>query len=161
METLKRLFSIHGRMNRWKSFVWMVACSVLSGVISTIIELLSLPLPFSFPLNAPSMTAYVVLSGIVAVIGLIFSLTVVVRRLHDLGYSGWWAAAVYIITPLLILVLREIGAILSMVMLLAYCLILLFKRGTIGPNEYGPDPLAGEDEPVPVPEDPVHEEDKM
>ena len=92
---------------------------------------------------------------------LIFSLTVVVRRLHDLGYSGWWAAAVYIITPLLILVLREIGAILSMVMLLAYCLILLFKRGTIGPNEYGPDPLAGEDEPVPVPEDPGHEEDKM
>lgn len=64
-------------------------------------------------------------------------------------------------SPLLILVLREIGAILSMVMLLAYCLILLFKRGTIGPNEYGPDPLAGEDEPVPVPEDPVHEEDKM
>lgn len=88
METLKRLFSIHGRMNRWKSFVWMVACSVLSGVISTIIELLFLPLPFSFPLNAPSMTAYVVLSGIVAVIGLIFSLTVVVRKAPRSGVFG-------------------------------------------------------------------------
>lgn len=47
-----------------------------------------------------------------------------IRRLHDIDYSGWW----------ILLVLTGIGAI---VLLVFACL-----EGTIGPNRFGPDPLA-------------------
>lgn len=59
------------------------------------------------------------------------SIAVGVRRLHDLDKSGWWYLLVLI--PL-------IGT-----------LILIFfyvQRGTEGPNQYGPDPLAGAPQPV-------------
>jgi uncharacterized membrane protein YhaH (DUF805 family) len=51
-------------------------------------------------------------------------LAVSVRRLHDIGRTGWW----------LLITLTGIGLIL---LLIWFCL-----RGTTGPNRYGPDPLA-------------------
>lgn len=55
------------------------------------------------------------------------NLSVMVRRLHDTGRSGWWYWIVLI--PL-------VGAIL---------LIVWFAtKGTTGSNEYGEDPLGGE-----------------
>ena len=66
------------------------------------------------------------------VIGVIFSLVtflpvwaVEVRRLHDIGKSGWW---------LLLILIPLIGAIIL--------LIWLIRKGTEGDNAYGPDPLA-------------------
>ncbi len=65
-------------------------------------------------------------------IDLIFSLAVLVpsiavgvRRLHDLGRSGWW---------LLIILIPLIGF-----LILLYFFV---QKGTDGPNEHGPDPLA-------------------
>jgi uncharacterized membrane protein YhaH (DUF805 family) len=54
------------------------------------------------------------------------SISVLVRRLHDTGRSGWWywIALVPLVGPILLL-------------------IWLCTRGTFGGNEYGPDPLAG------------------
>jgi uncharacterized membrane protein YhaH (DUF805 family) len=51
-------------------------------------------------------------------------LAVSVRRLHDLDRTGWW----------ILLVFTLIGII---VLLAWYCM-----RGTVGPNRFGPDPLA-------------------
>lgn len=51
---------------------------------------------------------------------------VAARRYHDVGRSGWWA---------LTFLLPLVGVILA--------LIWLTKRGTIGPNQYGDDPLGG------------------
>lgn len=50
------------------------------------------------------------------------SLAVSVRRLHDIGRSGWW----------LLIALIPFGGI---VLLVFHCI-----EGTPGPNEYGPDP---------------------
>lgn len=65
-------------------------------------------------------------------IGSVFSLVVFlptwaveVRRLHDIGKSGWW---------LLLGLIPLIGAIILLVWLIG--------KGTDGDNEYGPDPLA-------------------
>lgn len=55
------------------------------------------------------------------------SLAVAVRRLHDLGWSGWWFLALAI--PFV-----------AFVMLIAFMM-----RGNVGPNKYGPDPLASGD----------------
>ena len=48
-----------------------------------------------------------------------------VRRLHDIGKSGWW---------LLLWLIPLIGAIIL--------LIWMIRKGTDGDNQYGPDPLA-------------------
>ena len=40
-----------------------------------------------------------------------------VRRCHDMNHSGWW------------------------VLIPFYTIYLLFPRGTVGPNNYGPDPM--------------------
>lgn len=67
----------------------------------------------------------------ISVLGALFSLAIIipsiavgVRRLHDLGKSGWWY---------LIILIPILGA-----------LVLLFffvQKGTDGANEYGVDPL--------------------
>jgi uncharacterized membrane protein YhaH (DUF805 family) len=51
-------------------------------------------------------------------------LAVSIRRLHDLGKSGWF---------FLLILIPLIGAV---ILLIWFCM-----RGTIGPNNYGPDPL--------------------
>lgn len=52
------------------------------------------------------------------------SLSITVRRLHDINYSGWWY---------LLVVVPVVG-------FLVY-LVLLFWRGTKGANRFGQDPL--------------------
>lgn len=54
------------------------------------------------------------------------SISVAVRRMHDLNKSGWWVLIIFI--PL-------IGF-----LLMLYWFV---QRGTEGANDYGPDPLAG------------------
>jgi uncharacterized membrane protein YhaH (DUF805 family) len=54
---------------------------------------------------------------------LIPGLAVFVRRMHDVNKSGWY---------LFIALIPLIGAI--------WLLVLLIKEGTIGENQYGPDP---------------------
>jgi len=99
------------------------------------------------------------------------SLGALVRRLHDTNRSGWWVAAYYLFaivlgvlsgiaglrlfamgenpslstseTPLAFVFAVALVGVLLFVMaivLLVWC----FQRGTIGPNKYGPDPLADE-----------------
>lgn len=64
--------------------------------------------------------------SIIVLLGLIIpGIAVSVRRMHDLGKSGWW---------IFIALIPLIG-----IILLIYWFV---SRGTEGPNEYGPDPLA-------------------
>ena len=70
--------------------------------------------------------------ALASLIGLVFAipgLAVTVRRLHDLGYSGLWYLAQLI---------PVVGGIISIIMLIGF-----MKRGNIGDNKFGPDPLAG------------------
>jgi len=55
------------------------------------------------------------------------SLAMQVKRWHDRNKSGWW---------ILITLVPLIGPIWSLIEV-------GFLRGTVGPNRYGPDPLAG------------------
>jgi uncharacterized membrane protein YhaH (DUF805 family) len=56
------------------------------------------------------------------------SLAVSFRRLHDLDRSAWWILLAFI--PI-------VGVI---ILIIWYC-----SRGTVGPNRFGPDPLAAVD----------------
>ena len=103
-----------GRAAR-SEYWWFALFSFVASLILTVIDimlfgnesLMSIDLIFSLAILVPSIA-------------------VGVRRLHDLGRSGWW---------LLIILIPLIGI-----------LILLFffvQKGTDGPNEHGADPLAG------------------
>ena len=60
-----------------------------------------------------------------------------VRRLHDLGLSGWWMppAMAFCVT------VDQLSPGVSSLMMLLVCVWLGFFRGTKGPNSYGPDPV--------------------
>jgi uncharacterized membrane protein YhaH (DUF805 family) len=64
-----------------------------------------------------------VMSGLYSLAILVPSVAVLVRRLHDLGYSGWWG---------FVSVIPYIGSLLL--------LVVTARIGNIGPNHYGPDP---------------------
>jgi uncharacterized membrane protein YhaH (DUF805 family) len=64
-------------------------------------------------------------TGLFGLAVLLPGIAVSVRRLHDLDRSGWW---------LFLGVIPLIGAI---VLIVWFC-----SRGTVGPNRFGPDPLA-------------------
>ena len=59
------------------------------------------------------------------------ALMVNIRRLHDLGYSGWVIPAVYVIS-----LMPLIGVLISLI----YTLVLIIAPGASGSNRYGPVP---------------------
>jgi uncharacterized membrane protein YhaH (DUF805 family) len=73
------------------------------------------------------------LASLVSLAGLVVSSFITVKRFHDLNRPGWhyWL----LLIPFYNLYLA---------------IILLFKKGTAGPNTYGPDPL-GSQSPAPAP----------
>ena len=99
-----------GRLNRKPYIIRSIILSLVVGVICGIL----------YMIPVVKYLAYVVYLG-----GLYCSVSLGVRRLHDLGRPGWWFIGLFI--PLA-------G--------LALAIYMLFFRGTEGPNEYGNDPLA-------------------
>lgn len=92
--------------------------------------------------------------GIVFLLTLWPSLVGMVKRLHDLGHSGWYFVVLYgglfiggavlaVAVPALgqtaLFLLIPIG--LLCLAMLWYSLKMMFFRGTYGTNGYGPDPL--------------------
>jgi uncharacterized membrane protein YhaH (DUF805 family) len=86
---------------------------LISFVISIILSLIDLAIGYRID----------IIGTLYSIIVLIPGLAVSVRRLHDVGKSGWYY---------LLVLLPVIGWI--------WLLILFFTEGDNGPNEYGPDP---------------------
>ena len=76
-------------------------------------------------LNALGPVAWIVIL-VFGVVATWISIAVAVKRYHDRNKSGWWVLIVFV--PI-------IGG-------LWYLIECGFLRGTPGPNNYGPDPLA-------------------
>ncbi|WP_295352768.1 DUF805 domain-containing protein [uncultured Succinivibrio sp.] len=70
---------------------------------------------------------------IIALVGLLVpSIAVTVRRMHDLNVSGWW-----LILFLVLSLIPLINNLLVIGYIICFCL-----KGTSGPNKFGEDPLA-------------------
>ena len=67
--------------------------------------------------------------------------TVSVRRFHDMDLSGWWFMALFVFTlPVEFDAENETYLYLSMIASIVPTLMCL-RKGTDGPNRFGPDPL--------------------
>lgn len=101
-------------------FLVLIAATVLDSILGT-----------SFKVTDPNSGQQISLGYgwlylLTALAFMLPNIAVMVRRLHDTGRSGWWYWIALV--PL-------IGAIM---LLIWFC-----SRGTVGSNEYGPDPLGG------------------
>jgi len=107
-----------------------------------------------------------IVGGIATLVMFLPNLAVFVRRLHDTGRSGWWAlSGWWVLLPfvsrrLLFNVIAfwlilpafggglspwQLGIYFSVLVVLVISIVPLVwvcARGTLGPNRYGPDPLA-------------------
>ena len=103
------------RSEFWFWFLFSVLASIVAGLID-----------YALFGGGALWRALSPISGLVSLALFLPGLAVSVRRLHDTGRSGWW---------ILLVLIPIIGAI---VLLIWFC-----KRGTPGPNQFGPAQLAG------------------
>jgi len=115
MDVLLDLFSFQGRVNRQR-YIWHIILDDLF-IFSVFIALVMI--------GGVVGPGWIVMPLIGVLAGaLIAAMAVTVKRLHDLGRSGWhWLG---FMVPIYNLYLT---------------FVLLFKEGTRGPNQFGPDPL--------------------
>jgi uncharacterized membrane protein YhaH (DUF805 family) len=92
--------------------------------------------------------------GLIAIL-LIVNLTMIVRRLHDRNRSGWWLLPIlalditgHVMEAIVDSVSRTypvmvLFAVIALLGVHLWILIeLLIRRGTPGPNRFGPDPVS-------------------
>jgi uncharacterized membrane protein YhaH (DUF805 family) len=120
------LFGFQGSTNRAK--FWLVALAIV------VIEIILLAIfGASAAMSADPQQALADIGPVTAIVLLIFALAAIwisiavgIKRFHDRNKSGVWILIIFV--PL-------IGH-------LWYLIECGFLRGTPGPNDYGPDPLA-------------------
>lgn len=112
--------NFNGRARRseyWYFLLMNMICAITAMIIDNVIGIKIEPLPYG----------YIYLAYVLAVF--FPGLAVAVRRLHDIGKSGWY---------LLISFIPVIGAI--------WLIVLFCKEGDPGANDYGSDPKTSFDE---------------
>ena len=121
----KKYVQFHGRAPRHEFWWWTLAL-IIANFIAVFIDmsLLNSNVQIVAEPGRVEMSDEGPLAAILSLATLLPSISVAVRRLHDVGKSGWWLLVMFV--PLL-------GAL--------YLIFLYVQRGTEGRNIYGPDPL--------------------
>jgi len=122
LKCLKQYIDFWGRARRkeyWMFTLWNIVITMFLAALAAI----------GTEIGSDSSVSYIpmVLYLLYGLFILIPSFTVSVRRLHDIGKSGWW---------ILIGLIPVIG---SIILLVWYC-----TEGQRCENEWGPDPKEGE-----------------
>lgn len=135
MNLEEKYFSTEGRLNRKPFIYYIIFLIVISLAFIGIITLLGLASALSIAILGENVNDLNVLSQIEVIPILVASLILIIlflplnflmiRRLHDLNFSGWW-----IIFPIVF----PFGYFI-------FILYLILAKGTNGPNKYGENPL--------------------
>jgi uncharacterized membrane protein YhaH (DUF805 family) len=129
-------FGFRGRINRAK--YWLV--TVVNMLILVALILIAI---------AANSWAIGILAFRVFIPLFISALAIGMKRLHDRDKSAWWLIVFYLLPSLLSSAGRgfEDGGVILSLGSLAFSVWGLVDlgclRGTVGPNQYGPDPLEG------------------
>ena len=136
-------FKFDGRVNRAR--FWIAA--LVFAVINVVLAILGYVMDQSVVFQA--------LNSMLGIVILISSIAVGVKRLHDRNKSGWYLLLFYLVPSMLVVIGVLIGAFMEDSAIIATVLGLLAfaigvwafvemgcLRGTVGVNQYGPDPVA-------------------
>lgn len=115
LAVLKKYFDFNGRARRKEFWMFFLFNAIISIVLSVLTNITGKTV-------GPLFTG---LSALYSLAILLPTIGVTVRRLHDIGKSGWWALLYFFVC---------IGQI--------WLIVLLAKEGDRGDNQYGPDPKA-------------------
>jgi len=122
-----------GRARR-SEYGWFYLFVFVAGVVAYLID-------YAFGFNSyTGLPNAQIVSGLVGLALIAPMVSVMSRRLHDIGQNGWLAAAP-IGLSVVAGVLGPFGAVLSLIALAAM-VALAFIPGQPGENQYGPDPKA-------------------
>lgn len=136
MNLFQLLFSFSGRINRAKYWlalvIYVAAMLIIAGIV----------------ISAGMAMMFFIVAIIVYIPAVISCIAVGIKRLHDRDKSGWWLLVFYVLPALLGWLAEITGSYLvfelaSFAFAIWGLVELGFLRGTSGPNQYGPDPLAG------------------
>jgi uncharacterized membrane protein YhaH (DUF805 family) len=161
MDWKSLFFSFRGRVNRakyWLALLIIIVAGIILGGIRIIVEQGSEVVGEQGPEDSVAglvMLAVATLAVLaVSLTFLVGGLAVAAKRLHDRDKSAWWLLVFYLLPGLLALIgagfsiatetwlaLGLLGAMALAINIWAF-IELGCLRGTPGPNQYGPDPLA-------------------
>lgn len=108
---MSNLFSYKGRINRSKYLLFLFGLSIISFTVSVILEM-------------GDNIAVTIIAIILSIVLSVKTICVEIERLHDIERPG--IHVLLLLIPFYNIYLK---------------LVLLFKKGTEGSNEYGKDPL--------------------
>ncbi len=116
-----------GRARRSEYWWFMLFVTLVMGVIETIAFSVAMVTAYDDSMSIVGILA-VIVAGLLMLGLIVPAIAVAVRRLHDLGWSGWWYLAQLI--PI-------VGGLAALAIIIGFMM-----RGNDGPNKYGLDPLA-------------------
>lgn len=142
----RRYFEFSGRSRRmeyWMFFLlWLLLLVAFGiGLVATFAgSWQSLPRASAMPFAGTGVgfLTLLVLFGLFFLASLIPMIAVQVRRLHDLGVSGWWYLG-YIASGVLLPMVPNAGESLNGLVSVGW-IVWMFFPGAKGPNKYGDDP---------------------
>ena len=136
-------FRFSGRINRAKFWLAVLIFTIINVVLAAI----------GYGLD--QSMAFQALNGMIGIVIFISSLAVGVKRLHDRDKSGWYLILFYVVPTVLVTIAMVMGLTMEDSLVAAGIIGLIAAgigiwafveigclRGTVGPNPYGPDPLA-------------------
>jgi uncharacterized membrane protein YhaH (DUF805 family) len=142
------LLRFDGRINRAK--YWLA--TLVYAIINLLLAL--------FDRVWDQSVGFAALSFVINIGVFVSGLAVGTKRLHDRDRSAWWLLLFYLLPSVLLVwilvdieigsnvTLRYVSLLLALLIIWIWQIVELgFLRGTIGPNAYGPDPLASKDRP--------------
>ncbi len=123
LDVIKNYVKFDGRARR-KEYWMFVLFNVIFSFVASIIDSVA-GLNYTSSGNSYGYASVGIISSLYSLAVLLPSIGVGIRRLHDIGKSGWW---------LLICLVPLAGPI--------WLLVLLATNGVVGENQYGSDPKA-------------------
>ena len=119
MSIFNEIFNTEGRLNRLRYIKYMLALALVAGVSTFVMSSMA-----TFLTGNPTGMLVNIITGVWALVAGAGNIMLMVRRLHDLDKTGYFA---------ILAIIPFIGAIFS--------IYLFCAKGTDGRNRYGEDPL--------------------
>lgn len=101
-----------GRINRASYFLSLLAISIFMGLAQS--------------LQSDQKAIIIIVLNLAMFVLFYLTISIWVRRLHDIDMSGWWAFVIF-----------------APVINILFYLVLLFKEGALKKNQYGSKPASG------------------
>ena len=128
----KKYFQFKGRASRKEYLSFLIFNSLLLFLMGVLINISS------------SNIFIITLAGVYKLISIFPSISVTVRRVHDLNLSAWWCTILIVLFSMLIPFIKistNIIALCALIILgisiFILSLFVIFKKGTDGVNDYG------------------------